>query len=204
MTAATVSLLNYGVGNLGSVRNMFKRLGIVTEDVNSPEELRSASRALLPGVGSFDHGMNALTSSGWIDAIGQHVESGRPLLGICLGMQLLLDTSEEGGQHGLGFIPGSVRHFDGDEELRVPHMGWNYAEPRIEHPLFGGLDEPARFYFVHSYFAQPADESHTLATTSYGKVFASAIVRENVMGTQFHPEKSHRYGMQVLENFSRL
>lgn len=204
MTAAGVSLLNYGVGNLGSVRNMFKRLGVATDDISSPEELRSASRVLLPGVGTFDHGMNALERNGWVDAIRQHANSGKPLLGICLGMQLLLEASEEGQQPGLGLIPGRALRFDGDNALRVPHMGWNYAEPRADHPLFGRLDEEARFYFVHSYFAQPADESHTLAVTSYGRVFASAIMRENVMGTQFHPEKSHRYGMRLLESFSRL
>ena len=201
MTAAGVSLLNYGVGNLGSVRNMFKRLGVATEDISSPEELRSASRVLLPGVGTFDHGMNALERNGWVDAIRQHANSGKPLLGICLGMQLLLEASEEGQQPGLGLIPGRALRFDGDNALRVPHMGWNYAEPRADHPLFGRLDEEARFYFVHSYFPVPAEE-YVIATTTYGRPFCSVHGREGLWATQFHPEKSGRPGLKILKNFA--
>lgn len=204
MKRAAVSLLSYGVGNLGSVRNMFRRLGVPTEDITDPEQLTGASRVLLPGVGAFDHGARALQAGGWIDAVRDHVATGRPLLGICLGMQLLLDSSEEGDLPGFGFVPGRVVRFESRPGLRVPHMGWSHAAPAQENPLFDGLDSEARFYFVHSYYAAPEREANTLATTEYGDRFASAVISENVYGTQFHPEKSHRYGMQLLENFSRL
>lgn len=201
---ADVSLVSYGVGNLGSVRNMFRRLGVSTEDVTEPEQLVHASRVLLPGVGAFDHGMGALLDGGWVEAIRQHVSSGKPLLGICLGMQLLLESSEEGQLPGFGFIPGKVVRFEAEAGLRVPHMGWNLAAPTQEHGLFEGLDEDSRYYFVHSYYAVPTQEEHTLATTRYGHEFASAVISENVYGTQFHPEKSHRFGMRLLESFSAI
>lgn len=201
---ATVSLLSYGIGNLGSVRNMFKRLGVTTEDITSPEQLQQAQRVLLPGVGAFDHGMGALINGGWVDAIREHVQTGKPLLGICLGMQLLLDSSEEGELSGFGFVPGQVKRFESGTGLRVPHMGWNFANPTSENKLFDELDTEARFYFVHSYFAAPSSEQNVLATTNYGFPFASAVHKENVYGTQFHPEKSHKYGMKLLENFSQL
>lgn len=204
METPSVSLLSYGVGNLGSVRNMFRRLGVSTEDITEPEQLTGASRVLLPGVGAFDHGMRALQEGGWVDAVRQHVASGKPLLGICLGMQLLLDSSEEGELPGFGFVPGRVIRFKSRPGLRIPHMGWSHAQPTQESRLFDSLDSEARFYFVHSYFALPDREENILATTDYGHRFASAVVNENVYGTQFHPEKSHRYGMQLLENFTRL
>lgn len=210
MGEAAVSLLDYGVGNLGSVRNMFRRLGIASEDITAPEQLAGASRVLLPGVGAYDHGMRTLTEGGWDSAIRDFVQTGKPLLGICLGMQLLLDSSEEGELDGFGFVPGKVVRFTAGNGLRVPHMGWNYASPTQASPLFDGLDSThndeaeARFYFVHSYYATPNHEQNVLTTTQYGHKFASSVVHENVHGTQFHPEKSHRYGMQLLENFSRL
>ncbi len=203
MTAA-VSLVDYGVGNLGSVRNMFKRIGVPTEDIADPDALPRAARVLLPGVGAFDHGMSTLVAGGWVDALRDHAAGGKPVLGICLGMQLLLESSEEGELPGLGLVPGSVRRFEAGSGLRVPHMGWNRAAPALEHPLFAGLDDDARFYFVHSYYAAPQHEEHTLARSEYGRTFTSAVIADNVAGVQFHPEKSHHYGMQLLENFSRL
>lgn len=204
MAQASVSLLSYGVGNLGSVRNMFRRLGVSTDDIVAPEQLAGSARVLLPGVGAFDHGMRILHKGGWVDALKEYAASGRPLLGICLGMQLLLDSSEEGELPGFGFVPGKVIRFESGMGRRIPHMGWNHAAPTQQSPLFDGLASDARFYFVHSYYASPEHEANTLATTDYGHRFASAVVSENVYGTQFHPEKSHRYGMQLLENFSRL
>lgn len=201
---AKVSLINYGVGNLGSVRNMFKRLGVHTEDIVAPEDLATASRVMLPGVGAFDHGMRALQEAGWVDAVRQHVAAGKPLLGICLGMQLLLDSSDEGELPGFGFIPGRALKFQAQPGFRVPHMGWNVANPTRQNSLFADLEEESRFYFVHSYYAAPEHEENTLARTPYGDEFASAIISENVYGTQFHPEKSHRFGMRLLENFSQL
>lgn len=201
---ASVSLIDYGVGNLGSVRNMFKRIGVQTEDLTSPEQLASASRVLLPGVGAFDHGMGALRDNGWVAPIREHVSTGKPLLGICLGMQLLLDSSEEGELPGFGFVPGKVVKFTAAPGLRVPHMGWNLAVPTRQNALLQGLEEDSRFYFVHSYFASPDNEANTLTVTSYGQPFASSVIAGNVYGTQFHPEKSHRYGMQLLKNFSEI
>lgn len=201
---APVSLVNYGVGNLGSVRNMFKRIGVPTEDVSDPGTLSQASRVLLPGVGAFDHGMRTLIDGGWVDALRDHAASGKPMLGICLGMQLLLESSEEGELPGFGFVAGSVKRFESGSGLRVPHMGWNRAAPAVDHPLFTGLDDDARFYFVHSYYAAPKNNESVLARTEYGHPFASAVTAGNVSGVQFHPEKSHHYGMQLLENFSRL
>ncbi|XPP27436.1 MAG: imidazole glycerol phosphate synthase subunit HisH [Leucobacter sp.] len=199
-----VSLVNYGVGNLGSVRNMFKRIGVPTEDVSDPGALVHASRVLLPGVGAFDHGMRSLTDGGWVDALRAHAASGKPMLGICLGMQLLLESSEEGELPGFGFVAGSVKRFESGSGLRVPHMGWNHAAPAVDHPLFAGLGDDARFYFVHSYYAATVNDENVLARTEYGRTFASAVTAGNVSGVQFHPEKSHHYGMQLLENFSRL
>ena len=204
MPSAQVSILNYGVGNLGSVRNMFKRLGVETADITSPDDISSSSRLLLPGVGAFDHGMDALNMGNWVPAIRSHVSAGKPLLGICLGMQLLLDSSEEGVLPGFGFVPGSVKRFEAGKGLRVPHMGWNIADPAQDSRLFDDLDEQARFYFVHSYYALPTHQENILSTTDYGHTFASGVVNENVMGTQFHPEKSHQYGMKLLENFSKI
>lgn len=200
----TVSLVNYGVGNLGSVRNMFKQIGVSTVDVTDPEELLRANRILLPGVGAFDHGMTALTDGGWIDPLRASVKNGTPLLGICLGMQLLLEASDEGISPGLGLIPGRVKRFGSDMGLRIPHMGWNLAAPARAHRLFTDLEDAARFYFVHSYYAEPERESDIISHTTYGLRFASAIALDNVIGVQFHPEKSHHYGMQLLQNFSQL
>lgn len=204
MTRPSVSLISYGVGNLGSVRNMFRRLGIATEDLTDPAQLDGAARVLLPGVGAFDHGMSALMAHGWVEALKCHVKTGKPLLGICLGMQLLLESSEEGRLPGFGFVPGQVVRFDHDSSLRVPHMGWNLARPTQDAPLFAGLEDESRFYFVHSYYAVPTHDENILSITRYGSDFASSVVAGNVYGTQFHPEKSHRYGMRLLENFSAI
>lgn len=199
-----VSLIDYGVGNLGSVKNMFKRLGIETETVSAPEALLGANRALLPGVGAFDHGMALLDGGGWTSAIRDFVATGRPFLGICLGMQLLLEASQEGERPGLGIIPGKALKFDTATGIRVPHMGWNHATAPAPHALFENQPSDSRFYFVHSYFAKPVHDESILALTDYGQSFASAIHRGNVMGTQFHPEKSHKFGMQLLNNFGEL
>lgn len=204
MSTSTVSLVDFGVGNLGSVRNMFRRIGVSTRDISEPGQLRGSGPVLLPGVGSFDHGMEALARGGWPDAIVEFTQSGKPLLGICLGMQMLLTSSEEGARKGLNLIPGTVLKFSSTPGLRVPHMGWNKATPAKGDSLFRGTHADSRFYFVHSYYAVPNCENDVLAITNYGLEFASAVSRENVYGTQFHPEKSHRFGMELLESFSEL
>jgi glutamine amidotransferase len=200
----TVSLISYGLGNLGSVVNMLKRVGTESRLVSTPKEILASDRLLLPGIGSFDNGVRLLNEGGLVPAIREFAKSGKPLFGICLGMQLLLDCSEEGKESGLGLIPGTSSRFIDNPDLRVPHMGWNHALATHDDPLMAGLDAESRFYFVHSYKVVPEDDKHVLAFTDYGGSFASMIRSENVMGAQFHPEKSHAFGMRVLSNFAAL
>lgn len=200
----TVSLVSYGLGNLGSVVNMLKRVGTEVRIVTTPEEIEQSERLLLPGVGAFDAGMRMLNEQGLTPAIRQFGASGRPLLGICLGMQLLLDASDEGQSEGLGLISGRSVRFSDDSGVRVPHMGWNVVEPVRADPLLDGLPSDSRFYFVHSYRVAPDSDADVLGVTRYGVPFASMIRSGSVMGAQFHPEKSHHFGMLVLKNFAAL
>lgn len=199
-----IHVVDYGTGNIGSVLNMIRKVGGEARASGDAEELRKASKLLLPGVGSFDNAVQKLAKLGLPDLLRDKVREGVPLLGICLGMQLLSDGSEEGSLPGLGLIPGRVRRFSfGPEcaDLKIPHMGWNRIRRRKAHPLLEGVDENSRFYFVHSYHYQCQDEADVLLETGYGYDFTSGVQRENVMGVQFHPEKSHRYGMQLVKNF---
>ena len=198
----SVSVVAYGLGNLGSVLNMLKRIGAEPRVASTPEEVAASDRLLLPGIGAFDTGMSLLRDAELIGPIREYAASGRPVLGICLGMQLLLDSSDEGDEPGLGLIPGSSARFDESSGLRIPHVGWNTLTPTRADPLVAGLPEESRFYFVHSYRVIPRDESDTLAVTEYGGPFASMIRSGNVMGAQYHPEKSHAFGMQILRNFA--
>jgi imidazole glycerol-phosphate synthase subunit HisH len=198
----SVSIVSYGLGNLGSVANMLKRAGAEPVLVSTPEELLASERVLLPGVGAFDEGMARLANQDLIEPLQQFAASGRPLFGICLGMQLLLDSSEEGDAAGLGLIPGRSVRFAEGEGLRVPHMGWNTVDPRRSDPLIHGLPDDSRFYFVHSYRVVPARADDELGTTNYGGGFASMIGADNIRGAQFHPEKSHAFGMTILKNFA--
>jgi len=200
----TVSLVSYGLGNLGSVVNMLKRVGAESRLVSTPEEILASDQLLLPGIGAFDTGMRLLAEHERIPAIKAFVATGKPVLGICLGMQLLLDGSEEGVEYGLGLIPGTSTRFPEQPSLRVPHMGWNIVAPTHDDPLVSGLEPDSRFYFVHSYKVVPARDEDVLGTTTYGDPFASMIRSGNVMGAQFHPEKSHAFGMRVLSNFAAL
>lgn len=199
-----VSIISYGLGNLGSVVNMLKRAGAEARLVSTPDEIVSSERVLLPGIGAFDEGMARLNDQGLASPLKEFAASGRPLFGICLGMQLLLDGSEEGEAAGLGLIPGRSVRFAESEGLRVPHMGWNTADLTTADPLVDGLPDDSRFYFVHSYRVVPARTEDELATTDYGPRFASMIRSGNVMGAQFHPEKSHAFGMTILRNFAAL
>lgn len=200
----SVSLVSYGLGNLGSVVNMLKRVGAETRVVSTPEQVVTSDRLLLPGIGAFDTGMRLLEQQGLVTAIKEFAASGKPLFGICLGMQLLLESSEEGVENGLGLIPGTSVRFAEGKGVRVPHMGWNIVEPTRDDPLVADLEENSRFYFVHSYRVVPVDDQNVLGETSYGGRFASMIRSQNVMGAQFHPEKSHAFGMRVLRNFAAL
>lgn len=200
----TIGLVDYGLGNLGSVANMLKRVGAETTRVSTPEQVDAVDKILLPGVGAFDAGVRRLTEPALDIALREFAASGRPLLGICLGMQLLMDGSDEGALPGLGLIPGHSIRFDEAQGVRVPHMGWNLARPTREDPLVADLPEGSRFYFVHSYRVAPDRPDDTLAITDYGSPFTSMIRSGNVMGAQFHPEKSHTFGMTIMRNFAAL
>lgn len=205
-----IAILNYGLGNLGSISNMLKVIGeksIITDDI---EIIKKADKLILPGVGSFDAGMNQLEVRGLVSVILEEAAKGKPILGICLGMQLLGVSSDEGKKSGLGLIPFESKKFnfancntDLDKLLKVPHMGWDTVEFKKNVPLLKGIKGIQRYYFVHSYHAVCEDESNIMMTCDYGYEFAAAVNKENIYGVQFHPEKSHDFGMKLLENFAR-
>ena len=202
-----ISVIDYGVANLGSMLNMLRKAGVEARAVSTPAEVQAADRIIRPGVGAFDAGMSALDSLGLVDVLRQRMGDDRvPTLGVCLGMQMLGSGSEEGKAPGLGVIAGRcVRfRFDGPRALKVPHMGWNVVRATRPNGLLDDSDPDTRFYFVHSYHLVCDDTSDVLATTPYGSEFTSMIQRGNIWGAQFHPEKSHRFGMALLRNFARL
>lgn len=202
-----IYLVDLGLGNLGSVTNMLTRAGAQVQRVSEPAALAGASKVILPGVGSFDAMVQKLDAAGFRQPLLEHVQQGKHLLGICLGMQLLSDGSDEGKLAGLGLIPGRVRRFCFEgilAHLKVPHMGWNRVKLVHEHPLGQGLEDEARFYFVHSYYFDCESEDDVLFRTSYGHDFASGVQHGKVMGVQFHPEKSHRFGLRLIQNFVEL
>jgi len=200
-----ITVLDYGTCNVRSVANMLRKVGadsLITSDASC---VASATKLILPGVGSFDWGMKHLDKKGLLSVLKRKViEEHIPILGICLGMQLFSNTSEEGSLDGLGWIDGDVKKFNissMNEKLKVPHMGWNYTHQVKDHFLFKDIPQPMRFYFVHSYHYVCSLRENVLATAHYGYDFTCAIVKDNIIGVQFHPEKSHKYGMQVLRNF---
>jgi imidazole glycerol-phosphate synthase subunit HisH len=205
-----IAILDYGVGNSGSIHNMIRRIGGQSIITSNEDVVASASGYILPGVGAFDHGMSKLKSSGILDVLEYRVmKENTPILGICLGMQMLFNNSEEGDLPGLGWINGSVKKFkftnDVDQKkLKVPHMGWNLVKPRMHQSLFKELEQEARFYFVHSYYVSCNRAEDILGTTKYGSEFVSSVARGNIFGVQFHPEKSHRFGMMLFENFLEI
>ncbi len=202
-----ITIIDYGAGNIGSVLNMIRHVGGQAEVTGDAAGVLGAKKILLPGVGSFDNAMTRLAGLGLVEPLKARAQSGVPFLGICLGMQLLANESEEGRMAGLGLIPGRVRRFRFEGEaakLKIPHMGWNRVAPVRAHPLGQGLEEGARFYFVHSYYFDCERDEDVLFRSVYGHEFTSGVQRGNVMGVQFHPEKSHRYGMQLIRNFVGL
>ncbi len=202
-----IVIVDYKTANLGSIVNMFRRIGVAARVAEKPSELEGATHILLPGIGHFDTCARNLRQLGFAEALAPLVRERRiPLLGICVGAQLLTRGSEEGSEPGLGWIDADTRRFpDIDRpDYKVPHMGWNLAEPPTAHPLFAGFDGPARFYFVHSYFMACDRPEAVLSRTTHGVEFASGIKKEHIAGVQFHPEKSHRFGMQLLRNFASL
>ncbi len=201
-----ITILHYGMGNLGSILNMFKRIGVAAEVCERPEELAKASKLLLPGVGAFDAAMQRINGiAGFREALDHKVLIEKvPILGICLGMQLLTLGSEEGRLPGLGYIPGQTLRFPTSQDLKVPHMGWNLIQQVKTNPLTANLPEEPRFYFVHSYYVKVHDPAHRAATAHYGLDFDAVIQKDHIFGAQFHPEKSHRFGMQLLKNFAEI
>lgn len=196
----TVAIIDYGVGNLHSIRRGIELAGASAKVTDELKEIKVADAIVLPGVGAFESAMEELKDK--LDVIREVVQAGRPLLGICLGMQLLLTRSEEGNGGGLDLISGEVVRLP--KSLKVPHMGWNSLELRREHPILAGIDPGSYMYFVHSYYARPEDSSTILATTSYGVEFPSIIAKGLIMATQFHPEKSGKLGLRLLQNFVRM
>lgn len=205
-----IAIINYGLGNLGSISNMLRVLGEKTVITSDSEIIRKADRIILPGVGSFDAGMEQLENRELIPIIKKEAADGKPILGICLGMQLLGRKSEEGEKTGLGLIPFDNVRFDFDgideslkQQLKIPHMGWDIVEMKQNRPLVQGIEGTQRYYFVHSYHAVCDAPENVLMTCDYGYDFAAAVCKDNVYGVQFHPEKSHDFGMRILENFVR-
>jgi glutamine amidotransferase len=198
-----LAIIDYGMGNLRSVQKAFEKIGVTARIVPFPRDLERARGIVLPGVGAFGQAMNNLRTIGWDVALRESVARGVPLLGICLGMQLLFESSEEMGQHeGLGILRGAVKRFDGT--LKVPQMGWNQIHIKQPSVLLRDIAEGSYAFFVHSYYCAPRDESVILATTDYGIEFASVVGYENVFGAQFHPEKSQSVGLKMLANFAEL
>jgi glutamine amidotransferase len=197
-----IAIVDYGIGNLGSAAKAFRHVGAETVLTGDPEVLRKADTLVLPGDGAFGAAMDELRQRGLLPLLHEAVAEGRTLLGICVGMQLLFEHSEEHGSHrGLGLLPGRVRRFKGD--LPVPHMGWNRLRRRQPHPILQGLEDGSYVYFVHSYYCE-AKEDALVASSDYGRDFAAIVGKGNVLGVQFHPEKSQGVGLRMIDNFVRL
>jgi glutamine amidotransferase len=209
MAGKRVVVLDYGAGNLRSVARAAEHVGFEPEVTADPRALQRAGAVIMPGVGAAADTMRHLQERGYVEPLREYIQEGRPFLGICMGMQVLLTVSEEGGEHPcLDILPGRVRRFDraadgapSAAELKVPHMGWNSVEQLRDHPIFAGIPDGSYFYFVHGYYPDPEDRSLVIGRTEYGVSFASAIARNGLVATQFHPEKSGRVGLQLYRNF---
>jgi imidazole glycerol-phosphate synthase subunit HisH len=204
-----IAIVDYGMGNLGSISNMLRKVGAEAVVSSDPAEIAAAAKLLLPGVGAFGRGMQNLRERGLIPLLNRKVlEEGTPVLGICLGMQLLTRRSEEGGGEGLGWIEADTVRFrfpsTAGRAPRIPHMGWNVARVARESLLFAGVEGEQRFYFVHSYHVVCNTDNDVVTRTNYGYDFVSSVQHHNIMATQFHPEKSHKYGLRIIQNFIKL
>ncbi|MCO6459262.1 MAG: imidazole glycerol phosphate synthase subunit HisH [Pirellulaceae bacterium] len=198
-----IAIVDYQMGNLRSVQKAIEKVGHEALITSDPAELAAASRIILPGVGAFEDAMRELQRRELVEPLRAAIESGKPFLGICLGLQLLFDVSYEGGTfEGLGILPGKVVRFDLPPQYKVPHMGWNEAHIRLPAPVLSGIDEGTHFYFVHSYYVVPQDSSIVAIESDYGGPFCAAVWRENLFATQFHPEKSQANGLRLLKNFA--
>lgn len=201
-----ISILDYGMGNIGSLENMFKRIGIKTNVITESWQVHACTKLVLPGVGSFDHAMSRLNSvTGLRESLDEAAHERKiPILGVCLGMQLLFSRSDEGDESGLSWIKGEVSKFDSSLGIKVPHMGWNSCQIKESSPLLRGITNDARFYFAHSYFARAEEQQCSIMESNHGVVFDSAVNKGNIFGVQFHPEKSLKYGMKILMNFGEV
>ena len=205
-----IAIIDYGMGNLRSVQKGFERVGFEAVVTADPRVVLEADRIVLPGVGAFPDCMKNLEQGGFVEPLLKVLQDGRPFLGICLGLQLLFSESEEFGIHkGLNVIPGRVVRFpegmeEFGEELKVPHMGWNQLSVKRQPPVLAGIEDGANFYFVHSFYVQPEDASVVATTTDYGIEFCSSIWKDNIVATQFHPEKSQQKGLTILKNFGAM
>lgn len=203
-----ITIIDYGVGNINAFVNVYKRVNVPTKIAKTAADLEGAQKIILPGVGHFDHAMSELIKSGMREKLDELVmEKKIPVIGICVGMQMMGNSSDEGKLAGLGWIDASIKKFDETkikQVTRLPHMGWNDVNPVISNPLFEGLEKDALFYFLHSYYFECNNSSDILATSDYGGEFSCAAHHENIYGIQFHPEKSHHYGETLLHNFAKL
>ena len=202
-----IAVVDYGLGNVHAFVNIYRRLDVPVMTATAPEHLYSADRIILPGVGAFDWALTRLNDSGMRQALEDCADRGNPILGVSVGMQLMARRSEEGNLSGLDWIGGEVKKFDAStwvQKTKLPHMGWNDIRTRKSNGLFDDLDSDARFYFLHSYYFAPDNQEDVLAETDYNGVFASSVQSDNVCGVQFHPEKSHVWGIRLLRNFAEL
>lgn len=202
-----ISIIDYGVGNIQAIVNIYKSLHIPVKAVKDKDGFESTEKLILPGVGSFDHAMCEFEKSGMKNVVEEMVIQRKiPILGICVGMQMLADRSDEGIKSGLGWISGQVKSFATMNlpNLPMPHMGWNDVIPEPNSKLFSGIENDSKFYFLHSYFFECANREDSIATAFYGNNFSCTVNREHIYGAQFHPEKSHRYGISLLKNFAEL
>ena len=198
-----IALIDYGAGNLRSVANAIKKLGYHPRVTGDPGEVLDAAAVILPGVGAAADTMNSLEKLGMTDAIRQLIQQRSPLFAICVGLQILFSGTEEGGWHEcLGVIPGKVKRLP--QGLKIPHIGWNQVKQRFSHPVFEGIPDEANFYFVHSFYAEPEDMSVVAGTTSYGVSMCSMVIKDNLIATQFHPEKSGEHGLKMYANFLKI
>ncbi len=206
-----INIIDYEMGNLRSVEKAFEKLGVEARVSDKPEDIATADKVVLPGVGAFRDCINNLREGGFVEPLLAHVEAGKPLLGICVGMQMLFDESEEFGRHqGLGLIPGKVVRFpsgmvENNERLKVPHMGWNTISLKKNSPIFNGIKDESFVYFVHSYYCAAEEQEDVAASCRYGDIeFCASLWRDNIMATQFHPEKSQDVGLQIFKNFGEI
>lgn len=200
-----ITIIDYQMGNLRSVQKAFERVGHAAEVTSDPAVIARASKVVLPGVGAFADAIAELRRREMVEPIREAIEAGKPFLGICLGLQLLFERSYEDGDHtGMGILAGEVRRFDVPREYKVPHMGWNQVHTRTQPPIMAGIDDQTHFYFVHSYYVVPENESLVAGEAEYPEPFCAMVWRDNLFATQFHPEKSQTAGLQLLRNFAEL